>query len=45
MRKKPSGNTKAKKIANRSLNQGGSPEKSTIQDDSTVRFLKDSGII
>lgn len=37
--------TQAKKIASRSLKQGGGQEKSTVQEDSTVRFLKENGII
>ena len=44
-KKAPATNTKAKAIASRSLKQGGAPEPSKIQDDSTVRFLKDNGII
>lgn len=44
-KKKAPANTKAKAIASRSLKQGGTPEPSKIQDDSTVRFLKENGII
>lgn len=44
-KKKPTGNNRAKNLVNRSMNQGGAPDNSKIQEDSTVRFLKDSGII
>lgn len=36
---------RAKTVANRSLNQGSTPEDSKIQDDSNVRFLRENGII
>lgn len=35
----------AKKLANRSLTQGASTDKSNLQDDSQVRFLREQGII
>ena len=37
--------TRAKNVANRSMNQSTSPEDSKIQDDSNVRFLQENGII
>lgn len=40
------GNTqRAKQLSGRSMTKGTTPEKSNLKDDSTVRFLKDSGII
>lgn len=44
-KKKPTGTDRAKNLVNRSMNQGGAPDNSKIQEDSIVRFLKDSGII
>lgn len=36
---------RAKNLANRSMTQGATPVPSTLQDDSAVRFLRESGII
>lgn len=38
-------NQRAKQLSNRSMTQGTAPDKSNLKDDSTARFLKDSGII
>ena len=43
--KKPAANSQAKKVASRSLKQVGGQQKSTVQEDSTVRFLKENGIL
>lgn len=37
--------TRAKEVSNRSMTQSGASGESTLKDDATTRFLKDSGII
>ena len=43
--KKTNDNSKAKNLVNRSMNQGGAPDNSKLQDDATFRLLRENGII